>query len=78
MEERILDILETVTGSDEVREDTALDLFDAGLLDSMGSVSLILELEQAFDIAIPISEFERENWASVEKIEHQVKELQNA
>ena len=29
------------------------DLFDAGVLDSMGTVELIVELESHFDIDIP-------------------------
>ena len=38
------------------------DLFDAGVLDSMGTVELIVELESHFDIDIPISEFGRDDW----------------
>jgi len=32
------------------------DLFDAGVLDSMGTVELIVELESRFDIRVPVSE----------------------
>ena len=32
------------------------DLFDAGVLDSMGTVELIVELENRFDIRVPVSE----------------------
>ena len=35
------------------------DLFDAGVLDSMGTVELIVELENRFDIRVPVSEFGR-------------------
>ena len=35
------------------------DLFDAGVLDSMGTVELIVELESRFDIRVPVSEFGR-------------------
>ena len=31
------------------------DLFDAGVLDSMGTVELIVELENRFDIRVPVS-----------------------
>ena len=37
------------------------DLFDAGVLDSMGTVELIVELESHFDINIPVSEFSHNN-----------------
>ena len=33
------------------------DLFDAGVLDSMGTVELIVELENRFCIRVPVSEF---------------------
>ena len=31
------------------------DLFDAGVLDSMGTVELIVELENRFDIRVPVT-----------------------
>ena len=36
------------------------DLFDAGVLDSMGTVELIVEIENRFDIRVPVTEFGRE------------------
>ena len=36
------------------------DLFDAGVLDSMGTVELIVELENRFNIRVPVSEFGRD------------------
>lgn len=54
------------------------DLFDAGVLDSLGTVELIVELESSFDIKVPISEFGREDWNTVNKIVEGVEELQNA
>lgn len=30
------------------------DLFDAGVLDSMGTVELIVEIENRFDIRVPV------------------------
>ena len=32
------------------------DLFDAGVLDSMGTVELIVEIENRFDIRVPVTE----------------------
>ena len=31
------------------------DLFDAGVLDSMGTVELIVEIENRFDIRVPVT-----------------------
>ena len=44
------------------------DLFDAGVLDSMGTVELIVELENRFDIRVPVSEFGRDDWNTANKI----------
>ena len=54
------------------------DLFDAGVLDSMGTVELIVELENRFDIRVPVSEFGRDDWNTANKIVEGVMELQNA
>ncbi len=37
MKDTVLDILEDLTGSDEVRNDLDIDIFETGLLDSMGT-----------------------------------------
>ena len=44
------------------------DLFDTGVLDSMGTVELIVELENRFDIRVPVSEFGRDDWNTANKI----------
>ena len=54
------------------------DLFDAGVLDSMGTVELIVELENRFGIRDPVSEFGRDDWNTANKIVEGVTELQNA
>ena len=54
------------------------DLFDAGVLDSMGTVELIVELENRFDIRVPVSEFGRDDWNTANNIVAGVTELRNA
>ena len=54
------------------------DLFDAGVLDSMGTVELIVEIENRFDIRVPVTEFGRDDWNTANKIVEGVTELQNA
>ena len=54
------------------------DLFDAGVLDSMGTVELIVELESRFDIRVPVAEFGRDDWNTANKIVEGVTELRNA
>ena len=54
------------------------DLFDAGVLDSMGTVELIVEIEYRFDIRVPVTEFGRDDWNTANKIIAGIVELQNA
>ena len=54
------------------------DLFDAGVLDSMGTVELIVEIENRFDIRVPVTEFGRDDWNTANKIIAGIMELQNA
>lgn len=54
------------------------DLFDAGVLDSMGTVELLVEIENRFDIRVPVTEFGRDDWNTANKIIAGIVELQNA
>ena len=54
------------------------DLFDAGVLDSMGTVELIVEIENRFDIRVPVTEFGRDDWNTANQIVEGITELKNA
>lgn len=75
MEETILTILEEITGTDEVKQNQDVALFDEGLLDSLGTVQLLVELDGQLNIQVPVSEFDREEWATPNKIIEKVKEF---
>lgn len=62
--EELLAILEELTGSNEVRENLDVKIFDEGLLDSLGTVQLLIEIEARMGISVPVSEFERLEWSS--------------
>jgi D-alanine--poly(phosphoribitol) ligase subunit 2 len=76
MEEQLLALLAEITGSDEVIENRGVHLFNEGLLDSLGTVELLVELEGTFGVQVPISEFNRDLWDTPNKIIEQVKLLQ--
>ncbi|EOH97919.1 D-alanine--poly(phosphoribitol) ligase subunit DltC [Enterococcus pallens] len=76
MEESIFNILEEITGTDEVRANPDVDLFDEGLMDSLATVQLLVELEGQLDVQVPVSEFDRDQWNTPNKIIAQVKALQ--
>lgn len=54
------------------------DLYDAGVLDSMGTVELIVAMEEKFQISIPVSELGRDDWNTANKIIAGVEELRHA
>ncbi|HFR3235125.1 TPA: D-alanine--poly(phosphoribitol) ligase subunit DltC [Streptococcus suis] len=77
VKETILNIIEELFMED-VSEMMDEDLFDAGVLDSMGTVELIVELESRFNITVQVSEFGREDWNTANKIISGVVELMHA
>lgn len=74
MQDQVFDIIEQVSGTDEFREDLNMDLFEEGILDSMKAIMLIVELEGQFDISLPPSEMDREDWNTANKIADRIKE----
>lgn len=78
MQEKIQELLAQATGRDASDfSDTTQDLYANGLLDSMATVQFLLSLQDEFGIQVPVSEFDRSAWNTVDKIADQVKELQN-
>ncbi|MBS6501544.1 MULTISPECIES: D-alanine--poly(phosphoribitol) ligase subunit DltC [Clostridium] len=68
MEDKVLDIFEDVTGTDEIREDLDLDLFEAGLLDSLGIIEVLLKIEDVFGIKLQPTDLERRDMATVNNL----------
>lgn len=71
----VLDILADLTGSDEVKENLDTELFKSGLLDSMGTVQLLMEIQNQLGINAPVSEFDRSEWDTPNKIIAKVESL---
>ncbi|MFL0249249.1 D-alanine--poly(phosphoribitol) ligase subunit DltC [Clostridium neuense] len=68
MEETVLEILEEICGTDEVRNDLDLDLFENGLLDSLGFIELLLSIQNKLKISIQPTEVTREQVSTPKKI----------
>ena len=66
--EIILDELEKVTGTDEVRQNLDLALFEEQILDSLGTVELIVALGDTFKIDLTPGMVDRKTWATPRKI----------
>jgi D-alanine--poly(phosphoribitol) ligase subunit 2 len=66
--EKALKLLESVTETDEVRSNLELRLYECQVLDSIKTVELMVRIEEEFGLKISPAEFERENWATPDKI----------
>ncbi|MFH5810120.1 D-alanine--poly(phosphoribitol) ligase subunit DltC [Companilactobacillus sp. FL22-1] len=73
---KVIDILKDVTGLDDAGQDADQDLFKDGVLDSMATVEVLVNLQDEFGITVPVSEFDRSQWSTVNKIAQQVQELE--
>jgi D-alanine--poly(phosphoribitol) ligase subunit 2 len=67
-EEKILQILEQVTGTDEVRRDREISLFRAGLIDSLGAIEMLVAIDEELGIRIEPTEVDREEIDTPAKI----------
>lgn len=68
MNKEILELLAEICESDDVKDDLDMELFESGLLDSLGFAEFLVELEDQFGIVISPSEVEREDINTPTKI----------
>nr|WP_207745982.1 D-alanine--poly(phosphoribitol) ligase subunit DltC [Clostridium sp. D53t1_180928_C8] len=66
--EKVLDIFEEVTGTDEIREDLDLDLFESGLLDSLGIIEVLVKIEESFGLKLQPTDLERIDMATTNNL----------
>lgn len=71
-EEKVLDMLEDICDDDAVREERDIDLFDAGPLDSMAAIELLVAIEEEFGVQIAPTAVDRDEMNTVNKIIHQI------
>ncbi|MEH7106555.1 MULTISPECIES: D-alanine--poly(phosphoribitol) ligase subunit 2 [Bacillaceae] len=72
----LINLLAEICQDDCVKENPDLDLFEAGLLDSFGTVELLVQLEERFGIIVPITEFDRDTWNTPNQIAIQLADFQ--
>ncbi|MDA8228943.1 MAG: D-alanine--poly(phosphoribitol) ligase subunit 2 [Desulfitobacterium hafniense] len=68
MRDKLLDILAEIIGTDEVRNNPDIRIFEQGLLDSFGIIQLFIEINEQLNIEIAPTEVDREMWATPNKI----------
>ena len=64
--------IEEVCDDEVIREERDIDLFEAGLLDSMAAIELLVGIESEFGVEIAPTAVEREEMNTVNKIIYQV------
>ena len=68
VEDRVVDLLVDICDDEAVREERDVDLFDAGLLDSLAGIEVLVAIEERFGIEIAPTEVERDQMNTVNKI----------
>ena len=68
MKDKIIDILYEISENDLIKQDSKMDLFEEGIIDSLGFMILLSRLEEEFDIEIQPSQIPSDTWKSVDKI----------
>ncbi len=66
--DKILHLLASICGTDEVRTDPDLALYEREVLDSMKTVEFIVALEEEFGLYVSPADLERRTWATPRKI----------
>ncbi len=74
VKQTVLSILKDISGED-LSDQMDTNLYDTALMDSMSTVQMMLQLQQQLGIDVQISEFDRSQWDTPNKIIDKVKGL---
>lgn len=72
IESRVLEMLEEICDDEAVREERDVDLFEAGLLDSLAAIEVLVGIEENFGVEIAPTAVERKEMNTVNKIIEQI------
>lgn len=64
MEEKIIEIIENLTGYDKLKENVDIDLLENEILDSLAFIELMTTLEEEFNIEIQPTQVDPNTWRS--------------
>ena len=68
MREKVIEIIEYVTNYKELENQPDVDLIENEILDSLGFIELVTELEETFDIEIQPTQIPSDTWRSIDNI----------
>ncbi|MFT8466473.1 MAG: D-alanine--poly(phosphoribitol) ligase subunit DltC [Liquorilactobacillus satsumensis] len=74
VKQKVLSILKDLSGED-LSDQMDTNLYDTALMDSMATVQMMLELQNQLGIDVQISEFDRSEWDTPNKIIKKVEAL---
>ena len=75
MEEKIIEIIENLTGYDKLKENVDIDLLENEILDSLAFIELMTILEEKFNIEIQPTQVEPNTRRNIKKISDLVEKL---
>lgn len=65
---QILNILADIAGDSIVKDNLDIAIFEEGIIDSFKRIELLLAIENQLGIDVSITDFDREAWATPNKI----------
>ena len=66
--ESVIEIFEEVLGSDEIRDNQDLDMFENEMLDSLAIIEILLGIEDKLDLSLQPTDLERKDMATVNNL----------
>ena len=66
--ESVIEIFEEVLGSDEIRDNQDLDMFENEMLDSLAIIEVLLGIEDKLNLSLQPTDLERKDMATVNKL----------
>lgn len=76
MEEKIIGIIQDLTGYKDLKKNKKIDLLENEIIDSLAFIELISSLENEFNIEIQPTQVDPNTWRSIKSIIDLVKSLQ--
>ncbi len=65
LQEKVIEIFEEVLGSDEIRDNLDLDMFENEMLDSLAIIEVLLGIEDKLGLELQPTDLERKDMATV-------------
>ena len=77
MEERIMKIIQELTGYKDLENNKDIDLIENEIIDSLAFIELVSSLEDEFEIEIQPTQIDPNTWRKLHSIVNLVNELKN-